>query len=128
GNEGAGSGGTAMASTGTDQVPVMRSQHAFFVVGTEVLFLVHMLNSWIDCHRYQVVLRVTLPEHVRRKILSDRERHPDEWHIIGNISQELISLPDIHRGVCRSYHAQVWRGWPKQPGTEHWPWANDKPV
>ncbi len=109
-------------------VPMMSNQHAFFIVGSQTFFLVHMINTWMDCHRYQVVLRVTLPEASKREFLSDRRQHPHDWYVVGNLESDLIALPNVQRGACTSYQANIWRGWPTNQGSEHWPWANDKPV
>lgn len=109
-------------------VSMMQSQHACFIVGTQALFLVHMANSWIDCHRYQMVLRITIPDDVKQRFLDDRKRHPGEWYIIGNLAENLLSLPDIKRGAVRSFQASLWRGWPANEGSPSWPWADTPPV
>lgn len=111
-----------------NSVSMMRSQHACFLVGTQALFLVHMGNAWMDCHRYQMILRITIPEDVKQKFLEDRIRHPGEWYITGNLEQNLLSLPDIKRGVVKSFRASLFRGWPDPMVEGPWPWAKTKPV
>lgn len=130
GHHGGHGNGTSHGHGGTnpDLVPMMESQHACFLVGTQALFLVHMANAWIDCHRYQMVLRVNLPEDVKQQFLEDRQRHPGDWYIVGNLEQNLLSLPDIKLGAVRSYRASLWRGWPTIAGSPSWPWANERPI
>ena len=112
----------------SDAIELLPHQHAFFVVGTRDLFLVHQGNMWMEPHRYQVVMRIALPADVQTELLSDRTRHPDAWYIIGNKSDAAFALPTIPQGARTSFTGSVWRGWPTQPGTEHWPWANTPPV
>lgn len=113
-----------------DAVTLPLAQHACVIVGIRHLFLVHMTNLWIDCHRYQAILRVKLPADVKQAFLDDRKAHPTEWHIVGNESSDLVSLPDIQRGKRTSFTGSLWRGLPdpKYPGTPDWPWATQPPV
>lgn len=110
------------------EIGAMRSQHAFFLVGDHHLFMVHMLNSWIDCHRYQVVLKVSLPSDVVAEWRRDQRRNPQDWYIVGNLQSDLLSLPDLHRRSVTTFRASLWRSWPKAEGTAHWPWSNEPPV
>lgn len=110
------------------QVSMMHSQHAFFLVGEKHLFLVHMINSWMDCHRYQLVLKVTLDRRAHQAWLEARKAHPSEFFIVGNLASDLISLPDLQRQAKRSFQAGLWIGMPKSEGSASWPWANDPPV
>src|SRR5690606_24830852 len=75
----------------------------------------------------QMVLRITLPEDVRQAFLEDRRRHPGEWYVVGNLQQNLLSLPDIKRGAVRAFRASLWRGWPGTAGSATWTWANEPP-
>ena len=109
-------------------VPFPKHQHAFFIVGTEHLFLVHMTNMWIDCHLYQFILEIGVPEDVKQRYLDDRKRHPTDWYIIGNEHDDTMSLPNIQRGQRTSFRGSIWRGWPTKKGSPHWPWSNDDPV
>jgi hypothetical protein len=116
------------AKPNDDAVSLPRSQHAFFVVGTQHLFLVHQTNMWIDCHQYQFIARARIPPDAKQRFLEDRNRHPTDWYIVGNDADDLISLPDIQRGKRTSFTGSIWRGWPKNEGTPHWPWAKDEPI
>lgn len=105
-----------------DAVTLMQMQHALFIVGTQHLFLVHMTNFAMDCHRYQVILRVEIPDDVKTTFLEDRERHPDCWYIIGNTAADKMNLTEIKRGARTSFTGSIWRCMPKEITNEDWPW------
>ena len=112
----------------SNDVDVQPHQHAFFLLGTRRLFLVHMGNMWMAPHRYQLVLEVSIPEDARQRFLTDRQAHPNDWYIIGNEAANPFALPVIPRGTISTFIGSIWRGFPTQGGTAHWPWAHTPPV
>lgn len=109
-------------------------QHAFFLVGEEHPFLVHMTNMWMDAHLYQVVLRVTFPREMWEAYTRHRDEETgakaDDWYIVGNVAGDEMTLPDLARGAKRSFRASLWRGWPTKAPEEgsHWPWSATPPI
>ncbi len=118
----------ASCGSGTGAVPNMKNQHAFFLVGTDHLFLVHMGNCWMDCHRYQVILEVDIPSEARAKWKAARLKNPSEWFIVGNLEQDLMAIPELQLGRRDSFRAGIWMNFPSSEGSEHWPWANEPAV
>jgi hypothetical protein len=111
-----------------EQIDVMHSQHAFFLVGGHHLFMVHMVNAWMDCHRYQMILKVSLPQDVVVAWREDQRRNPQDWYVVGNLKHNLLSLPDLQRGSVTGFQASLWRSWPKSEGSPSWPWSNERPI
>ncbi|SMF48387.1 hypothetical protein SAMN02745866_03145 [Alteromonadaceae bacterium Bs31] len=112
----------------SDQVPNMANQHAFFLVGDQHLFLVHMGNAWMDCHRYQMIMEISLPDHARQTWMEHRNRHPNDWYIVGNLETNKLQIPQFQLGTVRSFDASIWMGFPTTEGSEHWPWANEPTI
>ena len=75
-------------------------QHAFVLMGKETLFGVHMTQYHCDKHRYQVILRINLPEEARAEYLRQREAHPDATFIFcnGETAEEKFSIPALGAG------------------------------
>lgn len=75
-------------------------QHAFVLMGRETLFGVHMTQYHCDKHRYQVVLRLTLPDDAREEYLRMRDEHPDATFVFcnGETPAEKFSIPALGAG------------------------------
>ncbi len=88
-------------------------QHAFAIMGSETLFAVHLTQYHCDKHRYQVVLRITLPETARDEYLRLRTEHPDAGFFFcnGETPEEKFSIPALGSGNV------VWEG---TRGVMHW--------
>lgn len=72
-------------------------QHAFVLMGEETIFAVHMTQYHCDKHRYQVVMRVTFPDAVRKEYLRMRAEHPDATFVFcnGETKEEKFSIPAL---------------------------------
>lgn len=57
-------------------------RHAFVIVGERTLFLCNVATWWMEGHNWELVLRVSLPEAARKKILNDRDGN--EPHFLAN--------------------------------------------
>lgn len=101
-------------SIATPQATVFNSpcQHAFVLMGRDTIFGVHMTQYHCDKHRYQVILRLTLPDEVRAEYLRQREAHPDATFVFcnGETKEELFSIPALGAGKTE------WKG---EPDTIH---------
>lgn len=113
-----------------DEIDATPHQHAFFFVGTEQLFLVHMGNMWMAPHRYQMVLEILVDDEVKRRILDVQKQNPNAWHIIGNEASHKFTIPELALLVGGTFTASLWKEFPSTPPPEgeHWPWANEEPV
>ena len=119
-------------------IPNAKSIHGFFLIGENTFFAVHMLNSWMDCHRYQVILKISFSDDQAEKIkylrkstkldtyTGSNEQCINNWYILSN--NEKIPLTDIKLGRVTSFSASLYKGWPQNETSEHWPWANDEPL
>ena len=101
-------------SIATPQATVFNSpcQHAFVLMGLDTIFGVHMTQYHCDKHRYQVILRLTLPDEVRAEYTRQREAHPDATFVFcnGETMEELFSIPALGAGKAE------WKG---EPDTIH---------
>ena len=76
-------------------------QHAFALMGQDTFFAVHMTQYHCDKHRYQIVLRVTLPEAARAEYLRQRAAHPEACFVFCNGEEEgeKFSIPKLAAGL-----------------------------
>lgn len=88
-------------------------QHAFALMGHETIFAVHLTQYHCDKHRYQVVLRVTLPDDARAEYLRMRTEHPDAGFFFcnGETAEEKFSIPALAAGnIAWKGKREVMRG------------------
>ncbi len=89
--------------------------HGFVMVGSQTLFLCHLPMFFMENHKYQVILKVNLPDYAMRHYADDRNQHPDEVYILGNVPTDLMTLPPIHNTQLVAFIADIFRGVPKDP-------------
>ncbi|HEV7517627.1 MAG TPA: hypothetical protein VGR07_15110 [Thermoanaerobaculia bacterium] len=92
-------------------------QHGFVVTGLETVFLDHLAMFYMADHRYQVILRVSLPAYAMNRYVADRQAHPNEVYILGNSQYDLMTLPQIQTGELTAFTADLFRGLPEDPNT-----------
>lgn len=109
-------------------------QHAFALMGHETLFAVHLTQYHDDKHRYQVILRITLPDEARKELMRMRAEHPDAGFFFcnGEETEEKFSIPTLGAGNTLWHgargvmHGNIFFGFrpPKSdPPPMHWfPW------
>ncbi len=118
----------------THDVPM---RHAFVIVGERTLFLCHVPNWWMEGQNWELVVRVTLPDAARKKILSDREG--DEPHFLVTSRTNKFTIPDLIRRswslkvADRKFQADIWKAVgpgnkPDQPDPDWLPWDEDEPF
>jgi hypothetical protein len=104
----------------------MPMRHAFVVVGSETIFLCHLINLWMEGHNYELALEVRIPEAARQALLKDRAVH-GKTHFLGNQEKAMIKLPEIKSGALVEFPSDVWAGLPEKMGKK-WPWENEEPL
>jgi hypothetical protein len=92
-------------------------QHGFVMMGTETLFLDHLAMFPMVNHRYQAILRVTVPPYAMAQYVSDRTANPSIVYILGNSQFDLMTLPAIHTRERTSFVADIFRCAPQDPNT-----------
>ena len=71
-------------------------QHAFALMGEETIFGVHMTQYHCDKHRYQVVLRLELPEKARAYLARIEE--------LAGVPVDIISTgPDREQTIIKTH-------------------------
>jgi len=75
-------------------------QHAFALMGNDTLFGVHLTQYHDDKHRYQVILRIELPDDARKEFLRMRAEHPEAGFFFcnGETPEERFSIPALGAG------------------------------
>jgi hypothetical protein len=94
-------------------------QHGFVMAGEQTLFLHHLTMFYMTNHRYQVILRVSIPEAAMQTYVTDRQQQPAGTpYILGNLQTDLMTLPDIANGTVTGFAADIFRGLPQDPNTD----------
>lgn len=121
----------------SDKVVNDRMWHAFALVGTERLFASHLTNLFLEVHKYQLVMEISLPEPYKSILTEEQKRHPDESYFLANIIEDQtlgsdasdpMNLPELAAGRRHSFVANIWRGLPNKPEYKNWPWQGVRPV
>ena len=103
-------------------------RHAFIMVGTNTLFLVHMTMFHMEEHCYQIVLRAQLPEAEMARFREWREQSPDQTYFLANLTESALDIPQIASGELGSFMAEVFAGIPPKDLYTEWPWKDQAPV
>jgi hypothetical protein len=118
----------------THDVPM---RHAFVIIGERTLFLSHLASWWMEGHNWELVLRITVPEAARKKIINDR--HDEEPLFMVNPRTSLFTIPELIRRswslkpADRKFQADVWKGIgkgakPDEPDPDWLPWDDHEPL
>lgn len=106
-------------------------QHAFILTGDKVLFGTHMTQYHCEIHKYQLVLRLSLPDDQMAKLREMRHRFPAASFVLCNAPAdpdrevELLSVPDIASGRKQRFLGNIFFGFrnPPDDATSDWfPW------
>jgi hypothetical protein len=114
-----------------------KHQHAFILVGEKQLFGVHMTQYHCELHKYQIILKLKLPETVYRQYLELRRENPNDTFVLCNAkalkhdTDEIreFSIPELASGRVTSFTGNIFQGIrplsPQEIATdEHFfPWA-----
>lgn len=112
-------------------------QHALVVLGDTHLFAVHMTQYHHEEHKYQLVLRISLPPEAKSRLDHAREMYPRDTFVLCNDDAEdaLFVIPDLPSGRRKTFRGNIFQGLP--PFTEEdeanphfFPWdkARVKPL
>ena len=135
------------------QVENMAHQHAFILVGEKQLFGVHMTQYHCELHKYQIILKFSLPDKVYKDYLEFRRKNPDDTFVLCNAKDKKHSehkdetdkknkevrefcVPDLGAGIVTKFTANIFQGIrplsPAEVATDahFFPWARKyvKPV
>lgn len=109
-------------------IPDSPDRHAFVMLGRRTLFLCHLTMFHMENHCYQIVVEAGLPDHAMAQYVHERETHPDATYFLGNLEQDLWTVPQLQNGARRGFLADIWRGIPYQKEYTEWPWNHQRPV
>ncbi len=103
-------------------------RHAFIMVGTKTLFLVHMTMFHMEEHCYQIVLRAQLPAAEMERFRQWRQQNPTQTYFLANLTESALDIPQIASGELTSFMAEVFAGIPPKDVYTDWPWTDQPPV
>lgn len=89
--------------------------HGFVMMGTKELYLNHFAMFGVKEHRYQLILRASLPDFAMQAYLKDKELHPQDMYAVGNVQFDKMTLLQMKTGQVTSFVADIWRGMPEVP-------------
>jgi hypothetical protein len=111
-------------------MPPDQRRHAFIMVGTETLFLVHMTMFHMEEHCYQIVLRVSLPPAAMKQFRNWRKEKPTQTYFLANLTESAMDVPQLACGQLKSFNAEIFEGIPdRSPPSapkgqyNEWPWT-----
>jgi hypothetical protein len=110
------------------EIDIAPGQHAFVMLGERTLFLCHLTMFHDEEHRFQLVLRATLPDYAMQAYLEDRRRNPDQTYFLGNSPGDLITVQSLQIGQRIGFIADVFRGIPIRRDYPEWPWKTEEPL
>ena len=119
------------AHSQTDFVSNHPHQHAFMLVGDKTTFAVHMTQYHHEEHKYQVILKVILPENVRTILEETKDQFPLDTYVLCNAPSDLFMVPALPSRRKTTFRANLFQGLP--PFTEEeeraphfFPWDLDR--
>lgn len=110
------------------QIEAHPEQHAFIMAGTNTLFLCHVTMFMMEEHSYQLILRAGLPDYAMQRYRDDRAEYPDETYFLGNVEQDLWTVPELQTRSRTSFIADIYRGIPERDVYLYWPWKFETPL
>ncbi|MEM7561742.1 MAG: hypothetical protein AAF353_01700 [Pseudomonadota bacterium] len=120
-------------------------QHAFVLVGEKQQFGVHMTQYHCELHKYQIILKLTLPDKIHKELLKFKELFPQDAFVLCNAAKDPsikgdlkreFCIPDLGSGMVTKFAANIFQGFrPLPPEVEdkdshYFPWNLDyaKPI
>lgn len=113
----------------------MAHQHAFTIVGAQTLFGVHMTQYHTEMHKYQLVLRFSVPAEVAAALREIRARHPRDIFVLANDESDEFNIPSVAAGLKPTFTGNIFQGIPpfgpedeKDPHFFPWQLTRVRPV
>ena len=122
----------------TPQISNMPHQHAFILAGEKQLFGVHMTQYHCELHKYQIIIKLELPEHIYKEYLQMRKQNPQDTFVLCNAkdhedtqteTSREFSIPQLGAGIVKKFTANIFQGIrplsPQEIATDahFFPWA-----
>ena len=94
-------------------------QHAFILLGEKQLFGVHMTQYHCELHKYQIILKISLPDKIYKEYIALRQQYPKDTFVLCNarsykhkISLDVRSfcVPDLGAGIVTKFTANIFQG------------------
>jgi hypothetical protein len=101
------------------QVTNMAHQHAFILVGEAQLFGVHMTQYHTELHKYQVIIKLHLPDDIYKQYLELRRQNPQDTFILCNAKDlpgdsegttREFSIPQLGSGIVQKFVGNIFQG------------------
>lgn len=118
----------AMLQPDAAPLPADERRHAFIMVGTKTLFLVHMTMFHMEEHCYQIVLRARLPDADMERFRRWRRQDPQQTYFLANLAETPMDVPQLATGEFTSFSAEVFKGIPPKKEYTEWPWEGVTPA
>lgn len=106
----------------------MPNQHNMFILGETSIFVAHMPMFSKEDHRYQLILRVSLPDEVVQAIAASRAADPDAVPNLVNSASNKLILPDIGSGAITGFDVDVFADYDGNAGDPSGPIASGVPL
>lgn len=90
--------------------------HVFFLLGDETIFGVHMTQYHCEIHKYQLILKLKLPDAAKAKLQQLRREYPDDSFILGNVETSEfpdiaeMTVPDLASGATPTFTGHIFQG------------------
>ena len=102
----------------------MPHQHAFILVGEAQVFGVHMTQYHHEVHKYQVIIKLRLPDSIYKQYLTLRKQYPNDTFVLCNAKGEAdtktkltreFNIPQLGAGIVQKFAANIFQGIPAFP-------------
>ena len=108
-----------------EEIPQLENeahQHAFVLVGKQQLFGVHMTQYHCELHKYQIILKLDLPDCVLEEYGRLQRENPKDTFVLCNAKNlehtvpppdspsRSYSIPDIASGKVTKFTANIFQG------------------
>ena len=111
---------TINAHVEVPQVENVAHQHAFILVGKQQLFGVHMTQYHCELHKYQIILKLKLPDEIYDEYLRLRQQNPNDTFVLCNAKDHKPPLesdkvrefcvPDLGASLVTEFTANIFQG------------------
>ena len=99
-------------------------QHAFILLGEKQLFGVHMTQYHCELHKYQIILKISLPDKIYNEYIALRQQNLKDTFVLCNAKSYKIPLPtdaesvpvrsfcvpDLGAGIVTKFTANIFQG------------------